>query len=489
MTCGIYKITNKLNGKSYIGATINIEGRFSEHKRGKSTFGKIILQIGVENFTFEIIEECSIEELETKEEYYVALYDSYNNGYNKTPGGEPHFNTTGYYRVQKRTSKQLHQGFTWTYVYPEKPYKPKQISNTDLNLLREQVISKGLPWRVLDENKAAISNSENNPKGVRYTKNNRSGFYNVSKIYNEDMAQGFFWEYRNLIGNDKYETISRVDLDELKEESLSRGYHWEIIDEEKANISIKENLKNKPINKQRENKTGFYRVSKRMDDDLLQGYSWTYQYYDEFGLKRAIINVDFYKVEERVKAEGLPWIIIDEDKAAITLKEVEENRVFHEPNPNLTGFYRVYKAKSDEVNQGFLYKYDFRDDEGERVILQNIDLNDLKDRIISKGLPWYVVDEDLAAATVDENKSLEKFHGPYSSTGFYRVSKETVNWGKGYRWSYQYPDEVTKRNRKVSSVDLLKLEDKVKSKGLPWFITDDELANNTLKKEYGNTLF
>ena len=173
-----------------------------------------------------------------------------------------------------------------------------------------------------------------------------------------------------------------------------------------------------------------------------------------------------------------------EDKAAITLKEVEENSIFKGPNPNFTGYYRVYKSKNNDVNQGFLYKYDFRDEDGERVIIQNIDLNKLKEIIISKGYTWKVVDQELAELTYAENKSLEKSHGPYSSTGFYRVSKENTNRGKGYRWSYQYRED--NRNRKVSSVDLFKLEDKVKSKGLPWMITDEELASDTLKEEYGN---
>lgn len=486
MTCGIYKITNKINGKSYIGSSINIEIRYGKHKRYETTIGKTIKKEGIENFEFTIIEECTIEELEEKEKYYIKIYDSYNNGYNKTLGGESHFNKTGYYRVFKAKSKNHKQGFNWGYRYPIAPGKFKQISNSDLTLLQKQVQSKGLPWIVLDEDKAAISNSENNTKGVRHTKNNITGFYNVSKIYNEDMAQGFFWQYNHLIKDNKYKHLCKVDLDELKKAVLSFGYHWEIIDEEKAKQSMEENKNNKSINKQRENKTGFYRVSKNKDSKILQGHIWRYQYYDEHGLKQVISNVDFYKLEDLVKDEGLPWIIIDAEKAAITLKDVEENSIFKGPNPNFTGYYCVYKSRKDGVRQGFMYKYDFRNNDGDRIIIQNADLNKLKKTIISKGYAWKVVNPELAKFTDEENKSFEKYHKPYSSTGFYRVSKENTNSGKGYRWCYQYRED--NRNKKVSSVDLLKLEDKVKSKGLPWFVTDDELANATLKKEYGDTL-
>ncbi len=85
---GIYKITNKLNGKTYIGQTDNIERRLAEHKqKRKQTIDNYINVIGVENFDFEIIEECNIEELDEKEQYYINKYDTKENGYNYQDGG------------------------------------------------------------------------------------------------------------------------------------------------------------------------------------------------------------------------------------------------------------------------------------------------------------------------------------------------------------------------------------------------------------------
>ena len=53
----IYKITNKINNKIYIGQTNNIKRRFNSHKNNKrSVISKAINKYGVENFTFEIIE-------------------------------------------------------------------------------------------------------------------------------------------------------------------------------------------------------------------------------------------------------------------------------------------------------------------------------------------------------------------------------------------------------------------------------------------------
>lgn len=97
MSCGIYKITNKINGKSYIGQSIHIESRWTDEKyvsnepmdpRYKSSLSKAFRKYGFENFKFEILEECLKEDLSEKEIYYISLYDTYYNGYNETTGGE-----------------------------------------------------------------------------------------------------------------------------------------------------------------------------------------------------------------------------------------------------------------------------------------------------------------------------------------------------------------------------------------------------------------
>jgi hypothetical protein len=46
-----------------------------------------IHKYGIKNFDFNILEVCSIEQLDERERYWISYYDSYNNGYNRTPGG------------------------------------------------------------------------------------------------------------------------------------------------------------------------------------------------------------------------------------------------------------------------------------------------------------------------------------------------------------------------------------------------------------------
>lgn len=81
---GIYKITNKLNGKSYIGQSIHCGKRLDEHCKGDQLIDEIIQLEGVENFTFEILKEVNKEELSYWEDYYIIKYNSlFPNGYNK----------------------------------------------------------------------------------------------------------------------------------------------------------------------------------------------------------------------------------------------------------------------------------------------------------------------------------------------------------------------------------------------------------------------
>lgn len=87
----IYKIENLINHKVYIGQTNNLNRRFAEHKSMSQDKKNKILYMafkkyGIENFSFEEIEY--VENYNEREKFWIAYYDSYNNGYNMTEGGE-----------------------------------------------------------------------------------------------------------------------------------------------------------------------------------------------------------------------------------------------------------------------------------------------------------------------------------------------------------------------------------------------------------------
>ena len=86
---GIYKITNLENGMCYVGQAVDIAERWKQHiKRGigadPPTSNKLypaMLAIGVENFTFEIIEQCNGSKLSEREQYWQDFYHAKDFGY------------------------------------------------------------------------------------------------------------------------------------------------------------------------------------------------------------------------------------------------------------------------------------------------------------------------------------------------------------------------------------------------------------------------
>ena len=89
---GIYKIENLINHQVYIGQSKTIEKRWQDHKNraknGTSKFYNALREYGIENFSWEVIEECPQEKLDEAEIYWIEYYDSFKNGYNSTSGGQ-----------------------------------------------------------------------------------------------------------------------------------------------------------------------------------------------------------------------------------------------------------------------------------------------------------------------------------------------------------------------------------------------------------------
>lgn len=93
----IYQITNNINGKIYVGKTVknNIQERWKEHLKDykkyrceKRPLYDAINKYGPENFSIKELEECSLEELNDKEIYWIEKLGSFKYGYNATIGGD-----------------------------------------------------------------------------------------------------------------------------------------------------------------------------------------------------------------------------------------------------------------------------------------------------------------------------------------------------------------------------------------------------------------
>lgn len=92
----IYLISNDVNSKLYVGQTIqNLNKRFNGHccysKSDRSVnmyIKRAIHKYGRDKFHITLLEECPINLLNEREKYWISFYDSYNNGYNLTKGGQ-----------------------------------------------------------------------------------------------------------------------------------------------------------------------------------------------------------------------------------------------------------------------------------------------------------------------------------------------------------------------------------------------------------------
>ena len=92
--CGIYKITNIATDECYIGQAVDVYRRWSDHCKcglgidtppGNKLY-KAMQEYGLENFTFELLVECSQPELNEKEKYFIDLYQADTFGYNGVKG-------------------------------------------------------------------------------------------------------------------------------------------------------------------------------------------------------------------------------------------------------------------------------------------------------------------------------------------------------------------------------------------------------------------
>lgn len=91
---GIYRIVNKIDGKCYIGQSTNIKKRWNEHRRyfnypqyANSLLYDAIRKYGLQNFSFEVLEECDITSLDEKEKHWIEAFNSHEDGYNMDTGG------------------------------------------------------------------------------------------------------------------------------------------------------------------------------------------------------------------------------------------------------------------------------------------------------------------------------------------------------------------------------------------------------------------
>ena len=138
MTIAVYKIQNKINDKPYVGKSKDVEKRWKRHiyRLNKGNHDNDHLQCswniyGEDAFSFEIIKECEPEYLDELEIFYIAFYDSYNNGYNLTLGGEGVSGGPLTEEHKKKLSEAMSGDKNPNYGNPLSPEHKKKISESN----------------------------------------------------------------------------------------------------------------------------------------------------------------------------------------------------------------------------------------------------------------------------------------------------------------------------------------------------------------------
>lgn len=182
---GIYKIENKVNSKVYVGQSVNVESRLMQHrsqlrsnKHRNDYLQHAWNKYGEDNFDFELLCECEKEELNDKEIYYIAHYNSTNHdlGYNIREGGDcgamaeetieklrgsgsslskedvRHIKMSMYllmdrneiaemYHVSPKVLTAISQGKNWSYILPELNDKIHNLKQTLIDERNQEIVS------------------------------------------------------------------------------------------------------------------------------------------------------------------------------------------------------------------------------------------------------------------------------------------------------------------------------------------------------------
>lgn len=165
--CGIYKITNKITNDFYIGSSKNIKERWNSHRRSyhwknnpKTPLYKAIHNYGLENFLFDIIEECMQDDLLSREQYYInTLKPQYNEGIAKAALSKIEYQREYLIKNKEKISKYKKKNREYILERNKKYFNRKCIYNNEeytLSKLSNKFVRLGIKNPVTEAKKYLI---------------------------------------------------------------------------------------------------------------------------------------------------------------------------------------------------------------------------------------------------------------------------------------------------------------------------------------------
>lgn len=200
----LYKITNNINNKIYIGITNNYKKRWANHGLEDTVISKAIKKYGKNNFTFEVLlDNIPIEQIDEYEIKYIQKYNSLvPNGYNVAKGGM--YNSGGTKSQSGSENSNAHL------TYEEAKYI-KDHRNEPMYLLYELYVDKitYTAFKKIYHHQTYLNIEPTVPEypynaefTAQYTSNGKLNYEDICNI-RKQYAKGIYWEdvynqYKNL---------------------------------------------------------------------------------------------------------------------------------------------------------------------------------------------------------------------------------------------------------------------------------------------------
>lgn len=213
---GIYKITEKENPNMfYIGKSNNIERRFKEHiqksyAQSRIPFDDYISKKGKDAFNYEILEECSLEELNQKEAYWIKKLKAKESG-NKFDGGLT--NVIGENNPKAKLTeddvKKIRKAYTehkkQKEVYEE--FKDKISFGYFQNLWQGRAWSHIMPEVFTEENKKYYIYQNSKGENGSSAKFTDQEVINIRKRYVEETAKQIYEDYKDRVSYQAFQAM------------------------------------------------------------------------------------------------------------------------------------------------------------------------------------------------------------------------------------------------------------------------------------------
>ena len=213
---GIYKITEKENPKMfYVGKSNDIERRFKEHKtktyeQSRIPFDGYIKEKGIDAFTYEILEECSIEELNKREKYWVDKLNAKTSG-NKFEGGLR--DVIGSHNPNAKLTEEDVKKIRIAYnnhkrqkdVYEE--YKNIITFQSFQNVWQGRSWSHIMPEVFTEENKQYYKTEQSKGEQGTGAKFTNEEVINIRKRYVNESAKNIYNDYKDRVS---YQTFQQI---------------------------------------------------------------------------------------------------------------------------------------------------------------------------------------------------------------------------------------------------------------------------------------